>query len=343
MFFKKKKLDSGDIYGSIKALGQQCIQAFDEASQIMVPENYLVTGNIVMCGMGGSGLGARVIEAVYKNTLKSPLIRVNDYVLPNYINFNSLVIASSYSGSTEETIANANEAMAKKAPWAAIGSGGALIELAKQEKVPYYQIVPTHNPSNEPRMAIGYSVIGQLVLAKKCGVIKFEKPELDRLVTAMNQVDEKEAITFAGKLKNKEIVFVSADFMDGATHVWNNQTNENAKTFSSHFSIPELNHHLLESLANPKSNKKELIFVFINTNLYSLEIKKRFKITRDVVAQQGIETLEFTAKSDDKLSATFEVIQFGAYVAYHLSTLYKVDPTPIPWVDYFKKKMLEKE
>ena len=343
MFFKKGNLDKSNVLGSVKALSQQCTHAYEEANKIMVPENYLVTGNVVMCGMGGSGLGARVIEAVYKNTLKSPLLRVNDYTLPNYINFNSLVIASSYSGSTEETLANAKDAIAKKAPWMAIGTGGALIDLAKSERVPYYQIISTHNPSNEPRMAIGYSIIGQLVLAQKCGVIKFEKSELDLLVNAMNQVEEKLAREFAEKLKDKEIIFVSADFMDGAVHVWNNQINENAKTFSAHFSIPELNHHLMESLAHPKSNRREMIFVFVNTNLYTNEIKKRFRITADVVKQNGIVTIEFNAKSDNKLSATFEVIQFGAYVSYYLSALYKIDPGPIPWVDYFKEKMVEKE
>ena len=342
MFFKKETKGNGaSVLESVKALGQQCTHAFEEASKVVVPENYFVTGNMVMCGMGGSGLGARVIESVYKDSLKVPLVRVNDYHLPGFVNFNSLVMASSYSGNTEETINNANEAIAKKAPWLAIGSGGALIELAKKEKVPFYEIVPTYNPSNQPRMAIGYSIIGQLVLAQKCKVINFGKPELDGLVAAMKAISEIDTRNMAQKLQNKEIIFVSGEFLGGATQVWNNQINENAKAFCTHFSIPELNHHLMEGLMHPKSNKKELVFVFVNSTLYEGDIQKRFEITKDVVLQNKLPVLEFKAQSESKLSQTFEVIQFGAYVAYFLSALYKIDPTPIPWVDYFKKKMVE--
>jgi glucose/mannose-6-phosphate isomerase len=215
------------------------------------------------------------------------------------------------------------------------------LDLAKSEGVPFYQINPTHNPSNEPRMAIGYSIIGQLVLAQKCGLLTFTETELKQLVVAMNSVGEADTQKMAKNLVGREIVFVSADFLDGAVHVWNNQTNENAKTFTSHVSIPELNHHLMESLKYPSNNRRELTFIFVNSQLHDATITKRFAITKEVVSQNKVSVLEFKPQSDTKLSQVFEVIQFGAYVAYYLSAFYKIDPAPIPWVDYFKKKMVE--
>jgi glucose/mannose-6-phosphate isomerase len=302
-----------------------------------------------MCGMGGSGLGARVIESVFADQLKHPFIRINDYGLPNFVNENTLVFCSSYSGTTEEVIDNAQQAVAKKARWIAIGAGNKLIGLAKENNVPFYKINPRHNPSNQPRMAIGYSVIGQLVLAAKAGLFKFTLQDIDSLVKTMSQVQEKNKVEIdsdknpakklAAKLKGKSIFYIAARHLVGAMHTVNNQLNENAKTFSADFQIPELNHHLMEGLKHPKTNPEHLFFVFANSSLYPDRVQKRMAITRDVVSKNNVENYEYRATSKSKLTQAFELIQFGGFVNLYLSVLYGQNPAPIPWVDYFKKKL----
>lgn len=335
------KIDKQNVLGSVEALPQQCLHAWEEASKIEVPGNYCKVKAVVMCGMGGSGLGARVIESVYADEIKIPLVRINDYSLPKFVDQNTLVICSSYSGETEETIQNAKEAIAKKAKWMAIGAGNTLIKMARENNVPFYQINPKYNPSNQPRMAIGYSLIGQLVLAAKAGIIEFTKKDIDQIVSIMRSVIEKSDAgkKLANKMKDKIIIFISAGHLVGATHAVNNQLNENAKVFSADFPIPELNHHLMEGLAHPEKNKSAIFAFFINSSLYPDRIKKRFGLTKEVTEKNNIETFEYKARGGTQISQVFEVIQFGAYANFFLAMLYGQNPAPVPWVDYFKTRL----
>ena len=180
-----KKLDQESVLGSVDALPKQCLHAWEDNEKLEVPNSYKDINKIVMCGMGGSGLAARVIESVFANTLKYPLIRINDYDLPSYADEKTLVICSSFSGTTEETVQNAHQAQSANTKWMAIGTGGTLIDFAKQQKAPYYQIIPTYNPSKQPRMAIGYSIIGQLAMVSKAGVVDVVKQDIVSLTKEM--------------------------------------------------------------------------------------------------------------------------------------------------------------
>lgn len=342
------KIDKENVLGSVEALPDQCLHAWEEAAKIAVPESYGGNNKVVMCGMGGSGLGARVIESLYKDKIKFPLIRVNDYHLPAWVDEKTLIICSSYSGETEETIQNAKEAIVKKAKWMAIGGGNTLIEMAKEYGVPFYKIEPKFNPSNQPRMAIGYSIVGQLVLAAKTGLVEFTKSDIDKLVISMQGVIEKsrvevieknEAKKLANRLKDKIVAFISAGHLVGATHVINNQMNENAKVFSADYQIPELNHHLIEGLSFPDVNKTALFTFFVNSSLYPERISKRLTLTKEIVEKHNVETFVYKPASDEKISQVFETIQYGAYMDFYLSMLYKINPAPIPWVDYFKDRL----
>jgi glucose/mannose-6-phosphate isomerase len=297
-------------------------------------------------------LGARIIESIYHDQIKFPIIKINDYNLPYYTDIHSLVICSSYSGETEETIQNAKEAIEKMAKWMAIGTGGSLIDMAKENNVPYYKIDPKYNLSKQPRMAIGYSLIGQLVLASKAGLFSIQKTDIDEIISGMKNVlnqnkveiiyDDNNAKQLAVKIFNKCIFFISSGHMVGSAHTINNQLNENSKVFSSDFIIPEINHHLMEGLKYPEENKNNLFFIFVNSNLYSERIQRRFEITKEIIKENKIDYYEFNLESKNKLIQAFEFIQIGTYLDYYLAILNKQDPTPIPWVDYFKVSLDQK-
>jgi len=345
----QKTLDISQTYESIISFPKQCQHAFDATTTIVVPSSYKGINKILMTGMGGSGLGARIIESVYASNLKYPVIRYNGYDLPAWVDDKTLVICSSFSGSTEETISNAKKAIEKKMKWMAIGAGSELIALAKAEGVPYYQIEPTYNPSKQPRLAIGYSVVGQLRLVAADGIIAFGQKEIDTCVARMNaivdaqnrenQFAENSAKQLATAISAKQVIFVGASHLIGAIHTIKNQMNENAKHLSHIHEIPELNHHLMEGLAFPAINKESVIFFLIVSESYSESIKKRFAITKDVIEKNNIEVVEYRVAAGDPLVESFDVIQFGALVNYYLSMLHNIDPAPIPWVDYFKTQL----
>ena len=345
-----EKIDTEGVYKSVIALPKQCLHAWNEVENLsIIKEDYSQIENIVFCGMGGSGLTARVIETAFSDKLKLPFVRINDYNIPNFVNSRSLVLCSSYSGSTEEVLENVRQAVQKKAKWLAISTDGPLIKEAKKHNVPYYQIEPKFNPCNQPRMAIGYSIVGQLALATKLGIIDISKENITNAISIMNNIilknaqkidsEKNPAKIIANKLKEKNIVLISARHLVGAAHVFNNQINENSKTFSSDFVIPELNHHLMEGLKNPKNNKNNLFVIFVNSKIYPERIQRRFEITKDVVKKNNIPFEEINVTSEGKLNQVFELIQFGAFVNFYLSILYEQNPAPIVWVDYFKNEL----
>ena len=198
-------------------------------------------------------------------------------------------------------------------------------------------------------MAVGYSVVGQLSLSSKAKIINFTKEDLERICSLLEEIVKKcnvevpfknnQAKKLAKKLFNKIVIFVGARHMLGALHTVKNQLNENSKTFSTRFDLPELNHHLMEGLVQPSSNKENLFFLFIDSDLYPEIIRKRLKITEDVVEKLGIGSYTFKVAANAKLSQAFEFIQFGGFVNFYLGMLYQTDPAPIPWVDYFKNRL----
>lgn len=344
-----KKLDKSDVYGSIDQLPKQCLHAWEDTKNLQVPRSYRGINKIVMTGMGGSGLGARVIESVFASKIKYPLVRVNDYDLPEWVDEKTLVICSSFSGTTEEPVETARQAKVRKAKWMAIGTGGILIDLAKKSNIPFYQIVPVYNPSKQPRLAIGYSIVGQLVMASKAGVIELEKDDILSIVREMNKIrkenaspvltDRNPAKQIAKAFYGKNVIFIAARHMLAAGHTIKNQMNENAKNFSAIFDIPELNHHLMEGLTFPEFNKKNLLYFFLISSLYPKRIQQRMTITQDVVKKNKIQVLFWEAKTSNYLNQAFEFIQFGGFVNFYLAMLNGIDPAPIPWVDYFKIKL----
>lgn len=348
-FQKIKDIDKQNVYSSIESLADQCLDAWNNVEKIKIPENYRNFKNIIVSGMGGSSLGAHLIQSLFEDKLCVPLVLLRDYHLPAFANKESLIILSSYSGTTEETINCAREAIKKHLRCFVISTGGELGEIAQKNNFPFYKINPVLNPSNQPRMAIGYSVFGQIAVTSRLGLIATKKDEVVKMTKFIKTLCKQYSLfiplkknpakKLANKLKDKIINLVSAQHLQGALHVFNNQLNENSKNFSNFFYIPELNHHLMEGLKNPESLKNVGFFVFIESDLYAERIKKRFKITQEVVKRNGLPFFTQKLVSKTPLTQCLELITFGAFVNFYLAILYGNNPAPIPWVDFFKDQM----
>lgn len=347
-----KKLDKSGVYQSIEKLDEQCQDAWQKVQAIKIPNHYKSFSNIIVCGMGGSALGPHVIQSLYQDELKTPLIINRDYHLPEYANQNSLIILSSYSGNTEETLSCTQETLKKKIRSFIIASGGQLIDLAKKNSLPSYHIEPIHNPCAQPRMAVGYSIFGQLALFSKLGLIQLNGERVKATVQFIKltqkqysvelSTQQNQAKILAIKIEKKIPILSAAEHLVGAAHVFNNQLNENAKHFSEYRTIPELNHHLMESLAHPQLNPKTLTFLFVNSPFYSKRNQQRFKLTKDVVIKNKIETIDFQVpRAKNKLQEAFGLITFGAFVSFYTAMQHQINPAPIPWVDYFKNSLMK--
>jgi glucose/mannose-6-phosphate isomerase len=346
---KFEEYDKGKILASIRLLPDQMEQAWEEVCALNIPEKYFNSKNVVICGMGGSALGGRIIDSLLSSRVNVPIEIFTEYDIPYYANKDTLLIASSYSGNTEETINVVNEAELKNADVFIITTGGKLAEMAKEKNIPAYIYEPRSNPSGQPRMGLGYSIFSILAILSKLKMLHIQDHEVFKLATQLREVikdfdidttsHENVAKNFSKKLTNKLPVIVSSEHLKGVTHAFKNQLNENSKTFSVIFDIPELNHHLMEGLAHPKKAREILQFVFFESVNYRPEIRKRYKVTQDVIQANGYPYNTYSSKTKDKLEEIFEILIFGSFVSFYLAYLNNEDVSEIPWVDYFKAKL----
>lgn len=335
-----KKLDPKNCFGSTEMLADQVEQMWADGKNFELPENYKHVQNVIICGMGASSFGGYIVKSLLPSELKVPVEIINDYHLPVYASENSLVIVTSYSGTTEESISCYEDALKIKAKMVNLSSGGTLEELAKKNNTPALIFTPKFNPANQPRMAPGYTIIGTLIVLLKAGLISISDEEMSEVVSLMKNSQEKiksSAKELAKKMYSTIPLIFAAEHLFGNSHILRNQLNETAKSFAAFEDIPELNHHLMEGFKN--SSDKKLFAIFLFSNLYSEKHTKRMKITEDVVGKNNVEFFEYIALGNSKLSQIFTTISFGGYLSFYLGILYGQDPSLIPWVDYFKEQL----
>ncbi len=345
---KIAEIDEQNVLGSIEALADQVRQAWQDIQAINLNFQSEIH-NVVAAGMGGSGLGADVVKHLFKPQLKVPIEVVNDYSLPHYIDQHTLVILSSYSGNTEEILACAEQAKAALTQTAVITTGGELKKLAQSQQYPAYFINPEYNPSEQPRMAIGYAVIGLMGLLHQAQIINISQKEIAQVVKTIIRImhecrveaatEKNPAKTLAFNLVDRRPNLVGAQFITGALHVIRNQFHENAKTLAEYYQIPEMNHHMLEGLKLPASNNLDNIFLFFNSKFYHERNQKRVTLTQEAVEKQTIQTIAIQLEAESKLSQVFEAITLMAYANFYLAMLHQINPSQIPIVDWFKQEL----
>jgi len=340
------KIDTKNMLGSIEKLVDQVREIGAQGSNLVLPKNYRSIKNVVVVGMGGSALPTRMIKSVYRSVLKVPVEIASDYHLPNFVNKDTLVILSSYSGSTEEVIASAAEAKKKKAKIVVIAGGKNLAAMVKKG-VPGLIFTTKNNPCGSPRMGLGYAVVGQLLIFANLGLIKFGNKDLKNIETVIEKytslygVETKNNLAkrTAVLLKNRAVLFMAGEHLVGSAHVSANQMNENNKRLAVSFPLPELNHHLLEGMKLPTSNERGILAIIFNSSLYDERVQKRVEITRSVLARNGIAQVEYLLAEGDRLSQVFEALIFSSYLSFYGAILEGIDPTAIPFVDFFKEQL----
>ncbi len=344
-----EEFDQQKAINSIEQLGSQIQQIWQLSQQVEFDDSYRDIDKVVVNGMGGSIIGTHVIQTVFKDQLNIPIIALSDYTLPKYVDEKTLFIASSYSGNTEETLSSVLDAHQKKAKIAGICSGAKLGQFLTENNYPALIFKPKYNPNNSPRMALGYSIFGQMALLAKLGVLPVSEKDYTQVMEAVAaaqldfnrhvKTEKNPAKTLAYNFINRIPILTAAEHLEGATHVFANQIHENAKNYAEFRVIPEINHHLMEGLQFPKSNDDNLLFFTIHSDLYLKTNQKRIELTEQVVEKNHLNVISHKLKSKTKLAQAFELLIFASYTSYYLAILNNQDPTPNPWVDWFKNQL----
>lgn len=337
-----RKIDPQDTLGSTELATEQFEAAWKEVQQLPITDNYSGVKAIVFCGMGASIYGALVVKALEGANFKYPTEIVTDYHLPAYVGSDTLVVLTSYSGSTEEVLSCAEEAKEKRAKMVVLTRGGKLAEFATVNHIPSYIFDGKLNPAGVPRLGNGYSILGLMGLLNKIGIIdldiaavedaiEFGKSNQDRI----KQQAQKDVQNYT----NTVPVIFAGEHLSGNAQILRNQFNETSKTFSAYYLVPDLNHHLMEGLAFPKD--AGITFIAFQSSNYSPKIKKRMELTIDVVQQNNQKIYEYQPQGADIFQDFIEVLLYGSYLTLYLGLYYDQNPAINPWVDLFKEKLAQ--
>lgn len=346
------KYDSIDIGYATERMPEQFRATWENTRNLKVPVSYKKCDNIVLVGMGGSAIGARMIRSVFYKELKVPFEIVNRYDLPASATRKTLVLISSFSGTTEEVVAAMKEGKKRKLKMAVVTTGGMLARYAKRYNIPFFQFDPG-DWRETPRLGVGFTMTAHMAFMEKAGLLKVRKSHIDKLVKAMVEVtdscalsvktEENPAKVTATALAKKPLLIVAAEHLEGNAHTMQNHINETAKQMARYVSLPELNHHLLEGLTFPKKAFEKYAVLMLRSDLYHKRTQARFDVTADLFEKLGAEVIDYDCAGKTAVEECGEILQFGAFLSFYLAMLNKVDPKNIPYVDKFKKELGKKK
>lgn len=292
--------------------------------------------NVIISGMGGSGIGGKIVSQLLADVSELNISAVSDYSLPKFAGKNTLLIISSYSGNTEETLAVLEEGVKRKCIIACISSGGKVTEIAKENGFLLVEI-PGGNP---PRSMFAYSFTQQLYVLKAFGIIDgfFEK-ELENSVELLNSQKE-EIKTFgkqtAGKLKGRIPVLYSDSWLEGVTKRWCQQINENSKMLCWNNILPEMNHN---ELVGWESTDNRNGFLLLKTPFDNIRTTHRMDICMPIFNSRCDTILTLNTQGDSKIEAALYAIYCGDWLSWYLSDLNKVDALEIKNIIYLKNEL----
>lgn len=296
-------------------------------------ENY---SNILICGLGGSGIGGTIISQVLKPQCKLPIVVNKDYSIPGFVDKNTLVIACSYSGNTEETLEMVEAALSKNAEVCVITSGGKFSDIAAEKQLNIVQI-PGNLP---PRAAFGYSFPQLFFVLEKYGLIGF--PFQDEIKKAIELLDveeisiQQEAAKIADSLLGKIPVIYSESRFEGVAIRFRQQINENSKMLCWHHAIPEMNHNELVGWRNKNEN---LVPVFITSNNDYFRNTERVKYSQKIISEYVGEMVEMKAKGETYLIECLYLIHLGDWVSWYLADKKKIDAMEVDVITGLKEML----
>ena len=315
---------------------KQFEQVFEEFNISNLKSKLGTVDKILVCGMGGSALGPHFVRSVYADKINTPIIISNEYNLPKWVDKKTLIVVSSFSGTTEESINCFNEAKKRKFKTYIICTGG---NLSKEDSLKFVYN-PKYNYAQNPRFAIGYSIASFIVLLNKLGFLKVNKKDILKQIKIFSK-GTLQSRKVTKKIVGKIPIIIASEHLVGNAHIFQNQINETGKNFASYFAIPESCHHQFEGLTFPKNLDKNIIYILLNSNLYFKRNQKRYEIMKQVLNKKKIKFVEIKATGKNVFEESMYVLGVSSYASLYLANSNKIDPQPNPWVDYLKKRINE--
>ncbi len=340
-----KQFDTANMLAQLYGLPQQCLNAWHKAGEFTLPREYRSIDKVVILGMGGSAIGSDLVRSLASREKKLTVFVNREYELPAFVDEKTLVIASSYSGNTEETLSAFSQALKTKSKKIVTTTGGKLKDMADAANVPVFAI----DHVSSPRAALGYSFMPIMAFLHNLGLIKGISIDVQAMSQTMESLlaelketvstDSNQAKQLALKLYGNIAVIYGAEFVSDVARRWKTQINENSKAWAFHEILPELNHNAVVGYQFPTELTLKLFVVFLRCPSLHPRTLIRYQITSEMLTQNNINHQTVNSQGDDMLSQMMSLVFLGDWVSYYLAILYQTDPTPVKVIDYLKKRL----
>lgn len=312
------------------------LQAVEIAKKHPLNKEYNDIRNVLICGLGGSGIGGKLVSQWFEKELKVPVTICQTYDIPNFVNQHTLVIGSSYSGNTEETLSALEQAHQQHAQILAVCSGGKLADFC-QAKGYEYIVVPGGNP---PRTQLGFSIV-QLThffieagLLKEGALTKFL--EAAEVLEANVEAIHAKAKELADFIHAKDLIIYATSEYEGVAVRARQQFNENAKILCSHHVIPEMNHNELVGWAGGKMHHAVLL---LRTGDEHPQNDKRFEFTKKAVFSKTVHLYELAADFNNCIANSLYLIHIIDWASFYLAEKTQIDPNEIEVINKLKASL----
>jgi glucose/mannose-6-phosphate isomerase len=344
----KETLDKGDMYGLIKAMPQNMQEglALGKSANLMGLEQETFH-SVVVAGMGGSAIAGDIARSYLYRDIQIPFIVCRYYKLPAFVNRKALVICSSYSGNTEETLCAYEEAIDAGAHVIVITSGGKLAHQAECDDIPIIRV----KGGLQPRAALGYSIAPILMILERLGLCEEQSQALSQAATKMASWaslyepsdDRNPALELARQIYGTiPVIYSGYEMFDAVATRFKSQLCENAEVLAFTNTFPEQNHNELVGWHKLYDLDKKYTVIILNDSQEYKRIKARMEIVAKYLRDKGIKVLWLESRAGEDLDRIFYFIQYLDFTSYYLALLNGLDPTPVTAIDYLKEMLAKR-
>lgn len=321
----------------ISKFPEQLNEALEIGARAIINSHAHEIRQVFVAGLGGSGVAANLVSDFIRDECLIPFNVNKSYNIPKYVNQHTLVILSSFSGNTEETLETMNHVLTTGAKIVCIASGGKIIAAAKELGLDYIE-VPTTYPS--PRASLGYSMVQQLFVLHKLNIISTKTIESIRSAANLINFDQEEiqaiAQKIAIKLHNRIPVLYTTDRMESVVLRLRQQINENAKMLCWHHIIPEMNHN---ELTGWSEKNEQLVVLFFRNKDDHKRNHLRIDISKKIITTSTPHVIELYSKGSSLVEKCIYFVHLGDWISLFLSKLHGVDIQDSKIVDYLKSEL----
>ena len=342
-----KRYDREGMLTCLHEMPRLCHQAWQMAMDFNLPPDYARVNKVVILGMGGSAIGGELVSNLALSEAKLPILICRHYHLPAFVDAETLVIASSYSGTTEETMSSFEQALETGAKKLAITTGGKLKTMAEKRNIPVF----TFHYKAQPRAALPFMFIPLLCFLQRLGFIGDKSSDVTETVPVLQElsprIDEDAPLSqnpakqLATKLYGHLPVIYGAGIVSEVAHRWKTQLNENSKAWAFYEVFPELNHNSVVGYQSPAELAPKIAVVLLRSALLSQRIQLRYQVTCQLLEQAKVDYQIVDGIGTSPLSQVMSLVLFGDYTSYYLAMLNEVDPSPVTAIDFLKGKLAQ--